>query len=99
MRKLDRDALSRNGALLCEVGCSVIILPRDPTIGRGVLPRSNRADRDILWIGEIEQQPHVWGVLWHRIAAVTRAPDAAKFIRVRCGHGLADAASGGFCAR
>src|SRR5258705_784749 len=55
VRGLNRDDLSSNGVLLVvEVGCPIIIVPRDRIIGRSDLPRSDRADRDLLWIGEVE---------------------------------------------
>src|SRR5262249_40642962 len=52
---LKRDDPSSNGVLLVrEASGPTIILPRDRIIGRGAVPRSDRADRDLLWVREIE---------------------------------------------
>ena len=52
---LKRDDLGSNGVLLVlEASGPIIILPRDRIIGRGAVPRSDRADRDLPWVREIE---------------------------------------------
>src|SRR5205823_180568 len=53
--RLKLDDLISNGVLLVrEAGGPIIILPRDRIIGRGALRRSDRPDRDLLWVREIE---------------------------------------------
>jgi hypothetical protein len=55
VRGFKRDDLSYNGVLLVrEVGGRIIILPCDRIIGRSALPWSDRADRNLIWVLEIE---------------------------------------------
>jgi hypothetical protein len=73
VRGLNHDGLSCKGVLLVrEVGGPIIILPRGRT-GRSARPRSDRAERDLLWVREIENALII-GIAADNFAVLQSAP-------------------------